>query len=497
MNKKSIIFIGILAGIVLSIIWFITSPNQSNGQTTAEDSTQFLPTIIKSKNPDQPLTQTISYTEETEFFLNPERGFFAQNAPLWRDDEQALLNYSDLRNERVTMIRLYFLIDEYIDRPIDDEALQLIDDNFAAARSAGVKVIPRFAYNFPGEDYQNAQDAELEQLLAHIDQLAPILQKNSDVIAYFNLGFIGAWGEWHSSSNNHVDDDNGRQINDNTRAIVAKIFEALPADRKATLRYPLYKQQFYGSDPLTPNQAHSGTDQSRMGGLNDCFLASDTDWGTYWPNNGPDEIEAIKNYLSADNLYVPMGGETCNDGEDAQPFIGCENALAQLEQIRWDALHNGYKQEVLQGWKDEGCYEEIETRLGYRFVLEQAIFPESAAAGQPIQLDIIVRNNGFGAPYNPRGFELVLRHTDTGQETTLSLDNDPRFWLPGDTQNLELNPSLPAGMASGEYQLFLNLPDPEETLRNNPDYSIRLANQNVWEPSTGYNSLNATIQIQN
>ena len=42
---------------------------------------------------------------------------------------------------------------------------------------------------------------------------------------------------------------------------------------------------------------------------------------------------------------------------------------------------------------------------------------------------------------------------------------------------------------SGEYTLSLNLPDPAEKLRNNPMFSIRLANKNVWDESTGYNKL--------
>jgi hypothetical protein len=33
------------------------------------------------------------------------------------------------------------------------------------------------------------------------------------------------------------------------------------------------------------------------------------------------------------------------------------------------------------------------------------------------------------------------------------------------------------------------------TLYNKTEYSIRLANQNVWDETTGYNKLNLNIQI--
>jgi len=54
---------------------------------------------------------------------------------------------------------------------------------------------------------------------------------------------------------------------------------------------------------------------------------------------------------------------------------------------------------------------------------------------------------------------------------------------------------IPNDMPAGEYELFLNLPDPEVTLYSKPEYSIRLANQNVWDETTGYNRLNINIQI--
>jgi hypothetical protein len=37
--------------------------------------------------------------------------------------------------------------------------------------------------------------------------------------------------------------------------------------------------------------------------------------------------------------------------------------------------------------------------------------------------------------------------------------------------------------------LSLNLPDPAMTLRDNPLFSIQLANENVWNESTGFNKL--------
>ena len=39
------------------------------------------------------------------------------------------------------------------------------------------------------------------------------------------------------------------------------------------------------------------------------------------------------------------------------------------------------------------------------------------------------------------------------------------------------------------------MPDQYESLHDNPLFSIRLANEGVWEENTGYNDLKATLTI--
>lgn len=53
--------------------------------------------------------------------------------------------------------------------------------------------------------------------------------------------------------------------------------------------------------------ALDGTNQTRTGHHNDCFLASDTDLGTYTDGN----IDAEKSYIEVESKFTVMGGETC------------------------------------------------------------------------------------------------------------------------------------------------------------------------------------------
>lgn len=444
------------------------------------------------------------YIASNENFANPERGFYQQEAPMWLGSNKNSLSSSQLataRLEGVSVLRLYFLIDEFVQQAISSEALTFIEAQFSTARNAGMKLIPRFAYNFPqGGTYPYKDpDASLTQVLAHIAQLEPILQKNADVIAFLELGFIGAWGEWHSSTNNLVDSEPNAWINDASKAIVSRLLQALPSRRMVAMRYPPYKQQFYGNLPLTAAEAYNATPKARMGAHNDCFLASKTDWGTY-----PEDLaarEALKNFLASDNLYLPQGGETCNIGADAQPYVGCENAQSELAKLHYSVLNRGYLEDVNKLWQSQGCLETIKQRLGYRFRLLSSSFPD--VVSQKFTVKIELQNDGYATPYNPRGVALVLRRNADGNQTRVILHDgnvspartfDPRFWHSG-KHLLETTLNLPSGMESGAYTLFLHLFDLEIGLQNRSEYAIRLANQDIWDNNLGMNRL-GTLEIR-
>lgn len=442
----------------------------------------------------------IQYTLSSENFTNPERGFYHQDAPMWLDLDRVPQSADDLRDLRqayhISMVRYYFLIDEFRDMPISDEALAYIQAQFDAVRDAGFKMIPRFAYNFPqgGEYPYQDPDAPLDRVLAHIQQLMPILRKNADVIAFMEIGFVGAWGEWHSSTNGLVDEDTG--LTDASRAIIEALLSALPAERMIAMRYLYYKMELYGEAPLTSEQAFSGTAQARMGHHNDCFLASATNWGSYFEDATIRQQQ--KDFLHYDNLYLPQGGETCNIGEDAQPYVHCDNALQELAYLRFSTLNHDYHPDVLALWAEEGCYDEIAMRLGYRLRLIQAEIPRLAVRGDHLKMTITLQNDGFASPYNPRLFELILRASDgTAHRFALHETHDPRRWSPDlGMIDISIAITLPDDMPMGDYELLLNLPDPAPRLYANPDYSIRFANADIWEAETGFNRLLATITIE-
>jgi hypothetical protein len=163
--------------------------------------------------------------------------------------------------------------------------------------------------------------------------------------------------------------------------------------------------------------------------------------------------------------------------------------------MRYSVLNKDYHPDVLQRWINEGCMDEIKRRLGYRFELLQATISDSIKPTGTFILDFQISNQGFASPFNQRNLEIILRNSTSGQRYRLVAEADPRFWMAGDTSFVNITGGIPANMPEGDYTTFIFLPDPEYRLHDNPDFAIRLANNNLWEDSSGYNSLNHQIRI--
>jgi len=438
----------------------------------------------------------IVYTVSNEDFANPERGFMKQSSVF---PEQPLdLNKVRALQPSDTLVWIYFRLDNYRTKPLDQNGLTTIRSVFTTARSRGLKLVIRFVYN-PGpgstSDPNLANpDAPIDLVLQHIDQLKPILIENADVIAVMQAGFVGHWGEWHSSKYLHP--------LEYRRAIVDALLNILPKDRMLQLRYPRYKEIFY-QGPLTAQEAFSGSDKSRVAHHNDCFLRDQDDGGTYKAASsqlpkqastycdGKDAISCWKDFVATESQFTPVGGETCQYNP---PRTDCPNTLQEMAMLHWSFINNDYRPEVLNSWTSGGCMETIRRSLGYRLVLKETSLPQSIRPGGTLSLNIRLSNDGFAAMYNPRPLILVLMGGGKRFEAPIT-NVDPRRWAPGQEQTLNVSLNLPATIPAGTYQLGLWLPDASSSLRNAPAYAVRFANTNVWDATTGINILSNNFQV--
>ncbi len=321
-------------------------------------------------------------------------------------------------------------------------------------------------------------------------ELAPLWQANKDVLFHMDAGFIGGWGEWHSSTN-------GNDTAANRAEILGAILDALPVDRTVGIRTPHFKREIFGGSQssdtavITAANAFNGSDLSRVGHLNDCFLSSPTDFGTYINPGGVWPLSRELAYIGGESRFVPMGGETCapHARNDATA------AINEMTTLHTDYLNLDYHPDVIQKWKTQGGFDDIDRRLGYRFQLNSAAPPSAVKPGGLMPVSVNLSNVGFGELFNPRDVEVVLRNNTTGAVVTAALAADPRFWSGGTTQNLATQLVLPNGLAEGTYTVALWMPDKETSLRSDVRYAIRFANQGVWEASTGYNVLTNSLSV--
>lgn len=446
-------------------------------------------------NNPEPNGVTVQFAEIDSIFPNPERGLFVQ-IYYTSADLNAHASATTISRNRETAAKLtlylhsYYLTD-YMESDIPQEFLDRLEVNMNALREGGAKAVLRFSYKYSMDKKDQPWNATAEWIHRHIDQLTPYLQKHADVIYTVQCGFLGSWGEWY-----YV--DNGYKFNPSRDEdfvprweVLEHLLRALPETRQVALRVPAYKMRYlkmHGdttSSPLTASEAHNGSFKARISGHNDCFVSSQNDVGTYIGGNKE------RDFWAEDTKYTVMGGETCEKHAQSKG----ENALKQMARFHWSYLNRDYREEVTNMWRGDGTMDTILTRIGYRLALEKVIITPKPQVNRPFEMYCVLNNRGFAAPMNPRDVELIFVNAKNPAEKHVFKQTvDPRFWIPEETHKFTLACTL-SDMSAGQYKLYLNLPDPYPSLHNDPRYSIRLANADMWEPATGYNYI-TTVTVE-
>ncbi|WP_165795409.1 DUF4832 domain-containing protein [Deinococcus koreensis] len=439
------------------------------------------PTPTPTPTPEPAVSTT--FTGTSEDFPNPERGFHGDSSDLAAEPTGSLSGQADLG---FRLVRTYIRLDDFRNSALSADWLSKLDQGFGRARAAGLKVVLRFSYNFPGSDYANAPDANVSLVLQHIQQIKPILARNADVIAFWQAGFVGAWGEWHDSVNGLDSDANKVTIRD-------ALLDALPEGRFLQMRYPDDMRRWY---PSPPTEADTFTTRARIGIYNDCFLANNGDAGTYGGLNDP-----LREYTKALSRVTPFGAETCDVGGN-EARMDCPDILREGREYALTYLNFYFWKNFIDGWKARGCYDEVSRSIGYRFRLTAATHPASAARGSVLPLQVTVSNDGWSRLFNPRTVRVVLRHTTTGQLVDTAVSGvDPRRWLPGSSTTVALPVAIPAQATPGTYDVLLGLPDAATTLASDARYAIRPANADdpsrnqAWETGSGLFRLGTRVTL--
>jgi hypothetical protein len=440
---------------------------------------KFVPLVIGQE-------MNMDYTklhEDTSVFVNPERGWhvIVRSASHW--STRSLNRFRAYDN--IGLILLEVDLSGYRYGPLDDDKLDEIRTALNDIRAASFSVIFRAAYDFEGEE--TPEPYEFDTVLGHINQLSDIFYENEDILYSIQAGFLGPWGEWHSSMY-------GTPISPETQiAVVDALLNAAPPSVTVAVRRPVYVRTINGGQTLTASAAFSGSLLSRVAYHNDALLSDESDMGTYSDRNYSrnQELEWTNNHTR----YTPFVGETNQLSDYCVP----KTAAPLLDQMNVQSLNSDYSPEVMDSWKASdykgmNAYDYIGMNLGYRFVLKRVGFNKLITQGGRLYFDMEVENTGFGNLMKEKKFEIVLSN---GSKTVRAvIDDDARFWDDDDgILKKRYVFSIPATMQTGEWTVSLSLSSAFSTLSDNPLYSVRFANEDVWDAETGLNKI-GTISIE-
>jgi hypothetical protein len=416
------------------------------------------------------LSQQINFSQNSEIIANPERGFHKFTET--NSTNYSLLNSTTLssyRNgvDKITMIYRGFYLESFINSSISQSYLDKMQQDFNTMRNSGIKGTIRFGYYTTSQT--GAYQPTKTQILQHIQQLAPVINANKDVILSVQIGFIGRWGEYYYTNSTEFGNGDYSQYTqtqwNNRKEIVDACLNNFNSSIFIQLRYPYAKTAMYGNSYIP-----------RLGYFNDAFLNVYGDEG-FFPicqNCTPSQTQ-INEVISQTSNNL-MSGET---NAVTTRTVG-SNAIIEMDLYNWSIINRDYYGSVITSWINDGTFTTIINRLGYRFILNSLTYSFN---DEQLNLTFNTTNEGFSKILKNKNVYLVLKSSTNTFSFPLSID--VKLW--GNTFNESVNlSSLPEDI----YQVFLKIEDTD--LTNNSLFNVRISNL-TWD---SFNGLNYLLNLQ-
>lgn len=221
-----------------------------------------------------------------ELLKNPDRGFrletylnVASNKGIyeyadWNAIDALKHEFSLYSEEKPTIAQVYFYLTDYRDIPLDERAFQNMQAYFDVINQLHLKALLRFAYVWDDAN-PTKQSATLSMMKTHLQQLAPLLQKNRSAIYALQAGMIGAWGEWAFRSREKIDETE----------LLKSLLVNTPNDLKIQVRYLNIKNRNLSVD--------DSVSLSRIGFHDDFLIGIPHMWNTAGKNKESSEYQQL------------------------------------------------------------------------------------------------------------------------------------------------------------------------------------------------------------
>lgn len=429
----------------------------------------------------------IDYNESLAELRNPDRGFYTPVKLMCTESGMDVIagNYlfqNNLIHLRISIGNFSGKVNHKKDLDFTPAMLSALDGNFSRLREYGVCAVVRFAYDNYFAGLSN-QEPSMDQILRHIQQLAPILTKYPDVITALEVGMVGPWGEMHTSA---------LAVQSTWNQLINAFLKATGPTTSILVRQPNFYYSWLGIslDELLTRDIKKNEAAYRVGLFNDGYLGSLSDLGTYRDRNK--EIA----WLSKQALHTPFGGEAVADA-DGSGMNKLRSAAKEMFLTHTAYLNLYWNGTVIDDWKHdvytksmgdckpyygETGFTFINNHLGYRFVLKSSQIPQQATAGKTVSLKGSIENVGFGNITKPKSVEILF--TNSLKTYTFKTGIDAMSWNTCRTTPYTTDITLPKEIKKGDYSVFMRVHTPSTISTN---YCIQFANDEIWNDQLNAN----------
>jgi hypothetical protein len=254
-------------------------------------------------------------------------------------------------------------------------------------------------------------------------------------IAFFDIGTVGQWGEWHTSSSG----------------------VKMPSDQNVLKIIDFYLNNFKKT-PLVmliggakgPGLAYAI--KKGAGWRADCW----GDMGDNWKHMEEFYPEALESSNAYDAWKkAPIALETCWTMEEWHKQ-GWDIDYILSKALEWHTteVNNGSEGIPPEWWPK---VKEFEKKLGYRFVLRQLEYPSIVSTGDYFNYSMIWENKGVAPIYQryPLVF-LFQSEEDSTKAYAIETEEDITKWMPGLSSN-ESKIEIPENITAGNYNIYIGL----------------------------------------
>ncbi|PWJ63186.1 protein of unknown function [Fibrobacter sp. UWB15] len=302
-----------------------------------------------------------------------------------------------------------------VSQDLTEDALNVLQQTFDNIRANKGFVIVRICYD-PWYNGRSNVTPEHKWVLRHVEQLAPVLSKNTDVIVALEMGMHGAYGEMHSDTSITYD---------RVAEAVNLMLRNTPPELKILTRTGNYSAKVLGFDnwgvdfhidgeKFAEIAKAKGDTMYRVGMFNDGYLGTQYDYGTW----GADCATSICReegvaWLEKYGINTPYGGEALTTAGgfeviNTPEFLAYEGFRTHTSylNIQWNNnLIDGWKKSHFEGkdFEYDGSkidsltgFKYVNDHLGYRFVLRESWMSDTVGSDGILRAKLRIQNVGFG-----------------------------------------------------------------------------------------------------